>query len=100
VAAGLKAVAYGPITRGDEIVGFLLIGTQDERFAHRLVEEMPALASFSSTSSALLAERMLALRRQTSLRGSVTSLLAAASFHPVFQPIVDLESREVVGYEA
>lgn len=100
VAAGLKAVAYGPITRGDEIVGFLLIGTQDERFAHRLVEEMPALVSFSSASSALLAERMLALRRETSLRASVTSLLAAASFHPVFQPIVDLESREVVGYEA
>ena len=31
---------------------------------------------------------------------SSAAILAARAFHPVFQPIVDLEGGEVVGYEA
>jgi PAS domain S-box-containing protein len=100
VAAGLKAAAFGPITCGDTIVGFLLIGTRDGLFARKLMHEMPGLVSFSSASSALLAERMLASLRDAELGESLKSLLGSGSFHPVFQPIVDLESREIVGYEA
>jgi hypothetical protein len=51
-AAGLRALAYGPIGHGDHVEGVLLIGTFDERFARTLVEKMPALVSFSATSSA------------------------------------------------
>ena len=69
-------------------------------FARTLVEKMPALVSFSTTSSALLAERMHAMRREAELRETIAAILEARSFHPVFQPIVDLESGEVVGYEA
>jgi PAS domain S-box-containing protein len=99
-ASGLKASAYGPIACGGEVIGFLMIGTLDECFAHTLVEEMPGLASFGATSSALLVDRLHEMRREAELRESLKGLLAAGSFHPVFQPIVDLESREVVGYEA
>jgi EAL domain-containing protein (putative c-di-GMP-specific phosphodiesterase class I) len=99
-AAGLRARAHGPIVHGDEVVGTLLIGTFDEHFARMLVEKMPGLVSFSATSSALLAERMHRMRREAELRGALASVLAARSFHPVFQPIVDLESGGVMGYEA
>jgi len=99
-AAGLRALAYGPIGHGDHVEGVLLIGTFDERFARALVEKVPALVSFSATSSALLAERLHTMRRQAELGEALASVLAARSFHPVFQPIVDLESGEVVGYEA
>ena len=34
------------------------------------------------------------------IRRTIRSVLEAQSFHPVFQPIVELASREVVGYEA
>jgi len=96
----LKAFAYGPITHGDQMVGCLTVGTADARFARTLVEKMPAIASFSTTSSALLADRMLAMRREAELRETLRATLASRSFRPVFQPIVDLESGEVVGYEA
>jgi EAL domain-containing protein (putative c-di-GMP-specific phosphodiesterase class I) len=99
-ASGLKARAYGPIAYGGEVVGFLMIGTLDERFARTLVEEMPGIVSFGATSSALLADRLYAMRREAELRESLKGLLGAGSFHPVFQPIVDLESREVVAFEA
>ena len=99
-AAGLRALAYGPIGHGDHVDGVLLIGTFDEGFARTLVEKMPAMVSFSATSSALLAERMHDMRRAAELRGAITAVLEGRLFHPVFQPIVDLASGEVVGYEA
>jgi len=99
-ASGLKARAYGPIAYGGEVVGFLMIGTLDEHFARTLVEEMPGIVSFGATSSALLADRLHEMRREAELRESLKGLLGAGSFHPVFQPIVDLESREVVAFEA
>jgi len=98
--AGLMALAYGPIGQGDQVMGALVVGTLDERFARTLVEKMPALVAFSATSSALLAERLRVMRREAELRETLAAALASHSFHPVFQPIVDLESGEVVGYEA
>ncbi len=100
VAAGLRAVAYGPIRHGDHVDGALVIGTFDEPFARTLVEKMPGIVSLSMTSSALLADRLHDLRREAGLRDEIGALLASSAFHPVFQPIVDLLSGEAVGYEA
>jgi EAL domain-containing protein (putative c-di-GMP-specific phosphodiesterase class I) len=80
--------------------GTVVVGTYDEGFARTLVEHPSAFLSFSTTSSALLAERLHEMRRVVDLRRALASLLAARAFRPVFQPIVDLESGQVVGYEA
>jgi len=100
VRSGLKALAYGPIVHGGHVAGALVLGTFDERFARTLVEQMPGLVSFGATSSALLGERLHARREQRDLRHVLEGVLTARAFHPVFQPIVDLETRETVGYEA
>jgi len=100
VRSGLKALAYGPIVHGGHVAGTLVLGTFDERFARTLVEQMPGLVSFGATSSALLGERLHARREQRDLRHVLEGVLTARAFHPVFQPIVDLETRETVGYEA
>ena len=98
--SGLRATAHGPINHGDHVAGVLVIGTFDERFAHTLVERMPGIELFSTAANAMLAERLHELSREQDLRNAFTSVLATQAFHPVFQPIVDLESGEVVGYEA
>ncbi len=98
--AGLLALAYGPLVRGDRVVGMLVIGTRDAGFAKVLVEDMPGLVAFSAASSGLLAERLDVRRRQAELRTALASVVATRAFHPLFQPIVDLESRETVGFEA
>ena len=98
--AGLKAIAFGPIFQGDQLLGGVLIGTSDEVFAHTLVEKMPALMSISGASSALLARRLRTVQRNADLHHALASMLAAGASHPVFQPVVDLESGGVVGYEA
>jgi EAL domain-containing protein (putative c-di-GMP-specific phosphodiesterase class I) len=86
--------------RREQVVGALVIGTFDEGFARTLVEKMPAIVSFSTASSTLLAERMHHMRGRAELCAAIDATLAGAAFHPVFQPIVDLESSTVVGYEA
>ena len=99
-AGDLKAVAYGPILRSRDVIGALVIGTSDERAARTLVEQMPGLVAFSATSSALLAERLHARRQEEELREGIRATIASGAFYSVFQPIVDLETREAVGYEA
>jgi EAL domain-containing protein (putative c-di-GMP-specific phosphodiesterase class I) len=65
-----------------------------------VVEQMPGIVSFGATASALLGERMHAWRAERDLRHVLEGVIDARAFHPVFQPIVELETREVVGYEA
>ncbi len=77
-----------------------MIGTRDPAFARTLVDKMPLLVDFSTTPSALLAERLHAHRKAIELRNAVATIIADRAFHPVFQPIVELRSGEVVGYEA
>jgi PAS domain S-box-containing protein len=96
----LKAMAIGPITHGDHVDGLLAIGTRHDDFAKTLVERRRTLLASGNISSALLAERLHARRREVQLRRSIGELIATRAFHPVFQPIVDIASREVLGYEA
>jgi PAS domain S-box-containing protein len=98
--AGLKAMAIGPITHGDHVDGLLTIGTREDGFAKTLVDRRHALLASNNTTSALLAEHLHARRQQVELRRVLGELIAARTFYPVFQPIVDLASGEVVGYEA
>jgi PAS domain S-box-containing protein len=98
--SGLKAFAFGPIIHGAHLDGGIVIGTRDPGFARLLVEKWAALVDFSTTPSALLAERLHAYVQEMATRRVIAATLKAASFHPVFQPIVELGSGEIVGHEA
>jgi EAL domain-containing protein (putative c-di-GMP-specific phosphodiesterase class I) len=85
---------------GDHVDGGIVIGTRDAAFARTLVEKMPALVDVSTTPSALLAERLHAYWQALEQRKVFATLLAEQAFHPVYQPIVEMASAEIVGYEA
>jgi EAL domain-containing protein (putative c-di-GMP-specific phosphodiesterase class I) len=99
-AHGIKALAYGPLLHGGHLDGGLIIATSDERFARTLVDELAGGVGFSATTTALLVERLHTRRREQELRETLEVVLATRAFQPIFQPIVDLASGEVVGYEA
>jgi PAS domain S-box-containing protein len=99
-ARGLEALAIGPVGTLGAVEGLLAIGTRDRAFGRILVEKMPALAAFSATSSALLAERMRVRRQEIELRAMIGRVIAERAFHPLYQPIVELAEREMVAYEA
>ena len=98
--AGLKAFAFGPLVHADHADGGVIIGTQDAGFARTLIEKWSSVVDFSTTPSALLADRLHARRFETATRARLGEVLRSRAFHPVFQPIVELATREVVGHEA
>jgi PAS domain S-box-containing protein len=97
---GLKAFAFGPIVHGDHADGGVVIGTLDAGFARMLVEKMPSAVDFSTTPSALIAERLHLRRDEIMRRQVITTALADKAFDIVYQPIVSLAAGEVVGHEA
>jgi PAS domain S-box-containing protein len=98
--SGLRAFAFGPIVHGTHVDGGIVIGTSDPTFAQILVDRWASLVDFSTTPSVILAQRLHAHRQEVEVRHAIATILEARTFRPVFQPIVDLGSGEVVAHEA
>ena len=97
---GIKGLAYAPFFDGDRIVGAVAIGTQSQSHAQHLLADLPAVAEFAATTSILLTP-MLRERADTLVaRQAIERIIAEDSFHPVFQPVVELVSGRTVGFEA
>ena len=99
-AAGLVSTVYAPLRGPRGVIGVVGIGSHDRATAPALVEHVPALASFASTLGALLAPRLEDRRRELEARSAIQAVLDGSGFVPFFQPIVDLRTESVVGYEA
>jgi PAS domain S-box-containing protein len=96
--ANVQAASYAPIRYGPDTLGVLLVGSLHSDTA--LIESLPAIAEFGSTASSLLALDLKADRLETERRIALQAIIDTTAFHPVFQPIVDIGTRQVVGYEA
>ncbi len=99
-ATGLRAAAYGPLRSARGVIGVVGIASHDTATASALVEHMPALAAFASILGALLGPKLEDRRRAGDQRTQIQEILDASAFTPFFQPIVDLRTGAVVGYEA
>lgn len=97
---GAKAVAFWPILHGDHATGALMLVTCDASFAPTLVERMPAVTDVTNTLSALLGAQLQQRRERADTHVALQRVIDDEAFAPVYQPLVDLASREVVGYEA
>ncbi len=95
--------AGAPIYAGATLVGLLLLGVSSEEQRPTPARKASLLAAAIDYASILgaVAGPALADRRDiATLRSRLKRALVARDFHPVFQPIVALESLAVVGYEA
>ena len=99
-ATGLKATVYAPIEGDGGPIGLLAVGTTDPAHADRLVDHLSFLVDFAPTARLLLEKPLLARRELATSRSRIDAIVATRAFHPVFQPIVDLASGAIVGYEA
>jgi EAL domain-containing protein (putative c-di-GMP-specific phosphodiesterase class I)/DNA-binding response OmpR family regulator len=102
-SVGMPLVAGAPIYAGDTLVGVLNMGGESESAVPTLGEQAKLMAAAIDYASILtaVAGPALADRRETvEIRTRLKRDLAAHAFHPVFQPIVAIETRQIVGYEA
>lgn len=99
-AIGLTAGAYLPLVYEGELLGMLVVGTTAAHGHDVLGQHLAALAEYSAVATALLGPRLRERRRTGDTHALLERVIAEHAFEPVFQPIVELATRTVVGYEA
>jgi PAS domain S-box-containing protein len=99
-ATGLHTAVYAPLKGAHGVVGIIGFGAHDPANAERIVERLPALATFGSIVGSLIASGLESRHREADARATIAATIAAGAFTPFFQPIADLHSGKVVGYEA
>jgi EAL domain-containing protein (putative c-di-GMP-specific phosphodiesterase class I) len=85
------------------LVGVLLIGASAEEamtFHDRAAKLMAAAIDYASILTAVAGSALADRQEIGAVESRLQEVLDADAFHVVFQPIVDLETRSVVGYEA
>jgi EAL domain-containing protein (putative c-di-GMP-specific phosphodiesterase class I)/CheY-like chemotaxis protein len=101
--ADLALVASAPIFAGDELVGLLSIGgaADESRSARdRSARLLSAAIDYASVLSAVAGSSIAGRLEAGAQRARLEAVLEGREFHTVFQPIVVVETLEVVGHEA
>lgn len=97
---GVQAVAYAPVRHDGSLVGLLAIASAGANATPELAEFLPALIEVATVAGPLVGPAVADLTQVGRVRARILKAIDEGAFHPVFQPIIDLASRKVVGYEA
>ncbi|MDX6644961.1 MAG: hypothetical protein QOK40_688 [Miltoncostaeaceae bacterium] len=100
---GVDAAACAPLLSGGELLGVLIVGADPANAPHDVDDaqrRLSATIDFSAIAAALLAPTLADRAWVKAARDRLERIISTRAFWPVFQPIVDLERRGVIGYEA
>ncbi|CAN5602407.1 hypothetical protein BH23CHL8_BH23CHL8_05380 [soil metagenome] len=97
---GARALGDVPIRHGGKLIGVLIAVASERDAVEVLTDTLPALAEFADLSGVLLGPAVSDLTTRDRRRSRIEQIITRRAFTAVFQPIVDLETGEVVGYEA
>jgi EAL domain-containing protein (putative c-di-GMP-specific phosphodiesterase class I)/DNA-binding response OmpR family regulator len=95
-----KSMAIIPLRTSKAVLGAMTASTSRPDGIAYLTERLPILESFAAITSALLAPGIQERQQRGTIRAALETVLTEAAFEPVFQPIVDLATGSVVGFEA
>ena len=94
------AMAILPMGSSQNMLGALVALTSIHDGIDYLNARLPVLTSFSAVAAALLGPGIQERQRRGLTRAEIEATLVDRTFHPVFQPIVELTTGAVIGYEA
>jgi len=97
---GVHAVACAPVRHGQTLIGLLSIYAAGSVQEVAVTEALPALAEFADLAGAIVGQDVADQAELGRGRNHIAGIIARREFHPVFQPIVELATNEIVGYEA
>jgi PAS domain S-box-containing protein len=97
---GVQALACAPVRHDQQIIGLLGIYAAGSVEELELTEALPALTEFADLAGALIGRDVAERTEAGRGRNHMANVIARRAFWPVFQPIVELGSNEIVGYEA
>lgn len=96
---GGEVVAYVPIRADGDTLGLIAVSPVDGDPLH-LAERLPALVECGVMAGALLGPQLRSNGMRAVSEARIRAIIADRALTPVFQPIVAIEDRAVVGYEA
>ena len=97
---GSSALAEAPVRYAGALVGMVAAFASGAKGAARLTEALPALVEFADLAGILIGHEMAERTDAGRVRSRVRAIIDDREFHPVYQPIVDLVTHDIVGYEA
>jgi len=95
----VKVLAYVPVRSDGDLSGLLVVSATDHD-GLALAERLPALVECAALAGALLGPQLRSRSTRSVRKARIGAIIADRGFLPVFQPIVELATRTVVGYEA
>jgi PAS domain S-box-containing protein len=95
---GIQTVAFAPIESDGRLLGLLVAGADETRA--ELVRRVPALVEFAALASSLLGPGLRRRSERSVERARIRDIIASGAFRPVFQPIVEMATGSVIGFEA
>jgi EAL domain-containing protein (putative c-di-GMP-specific phosphodiesterase class I) len=98
--AGLRTMANAPLVWNERIIGVIGLGSVSAAAGSVAAERLRTVREFGVVAGALLGPHLAERARRETLHASMSKVIADLAFHPVFQPIVDLNSGRTIGYEA
>jgi EAL domain-containing protein (putative c-di-GMP-specific phosphodiesterase class I) len=81
-------------------VGILALASKAPDGPEWMSARLPVFEELGSYAGALFGAEAEVFSKRQSLRNDILTVMSERTFHPVFQPFVDLKSGHVVGYEA
>jgi EAL domain-containing protein (putative c-di-GMP-specific phosphodiesterase class I) len=100
ISGPVLAEAFAPMRWDDRVIGVVAVGTARREDAPRLKDRLSTLSEFGVVSAALMGPALVEEWRVADIRALLTHVIDSHAYRPVFQPVVMLKSREIVGYEA
>jgi EAL domain-containing protein (putative c-di-GMP-specific phosphodiesterase class I)/DNA-binding response OmpR family regulator len=95
-----SAMAVLPLNTSQGLLGAMVATTAMTDGIAYLTARLPVLTSFSAVTAALLAPGILERQRRGAIRAQLEHVLETSSFRPVFQPVVELATDRIIGFEA
>jgi PAS domain S-box-containing protein len=97
---GVHRVACAPVRADSDLIGLMVIDGAKSVDEGTFTESLAALVEFADLASALIGRDVADRTEVHRGRARIREVMDRQAFHAVFQPIVNLENRAVVGYEA
>ncbi len=102
-AMGIGGTLNAPLRSHGELIGLLVVGirgAERRELREELDRRLPSVIDFAAIASALVGPALQARTAGGDIRAHLEEVIAKRKFTPVFQPVFNLESGRVVGYEA
>lgn len=100
VGLGVHFVAFVPIRWADRQIGLLVIDFARTVDLTVATGALPALLEFADLTGIVIGQRVAEGADSGRALRKLQAIIERRTFHPVFQPIIDLTSLQTVGHEA